>query len=101
MIRLTLIAIVAALVTLGAAPASAQTICGDRAKLIGYLDQVYREARSGIGIASNGAVVELYTAKTGTWTMLVTRPGGPTCVMGSGENWDRQLEPEAIVGDAS
>ncbi len=101
MIRLTLIAIVAALVTLGAAPASAQTICGDRTKMIGYLGQGYREARSGIGIASNGAVVELYTAKTGTWTMLVTRPGGPTCVMGSGENWERQLKPAPVVGDAS
>ncbi len=101
MMRLTLIAIVAALVTFGAAPASAQSMCGDRAKMIGYLDKDFREARSGIGIASNGAVVELYTAKTGTWTMLVTRPGGPTCVMGSGENWERQLEPAAVVGDAS
>ena len=101
MMRLTLIAIVAALVTFGAAPASAQSICGDRAKMVGYLGKEYRETLSGMGVASIGAVVELYTAKTGTWTMLITRPGGLTCMIGSGENWERQLEPAPVVGDAS
>lgn len=99
--RLILIAIVAALATLGTAPAWAQTVCGDRDKMIGYLDRDYQETQAGLGIASNGAVVELYTAKTGTWTMLMSTPGGKTCVIGSGESWENQLAPEKVAGEVS
>ncbi len=81
-------------------PATAQT-CGDRSKMIGFLARDYQEARTGLGLASNGAVVELYTAKTGTWTMLITRPGGSTCVIGSGENWEIQSTPKKLAGEIS
>lgn len=101
MIRSSLLAIVAAVVLLGATPTSAQVKCGDRSKMIGYLDKDYQESRSGLGLASNGAVVELYTAKTGTWTMLITRPGGSTCVIGSGENWEIQSAPKRLAGEIS
>ncbi len=84
-----------------AAPAAAQIACGDRSKMIGYLDRDYQESRSGLGLASNGAVVELYTAKTGTWTMLITKPGGKTCVIGSGESWEYQLAPEKVASEVS
>ncbi len=101
MLRSSLLAIVAAVVMLGATPTSAQTVCGDRSKMVGYLDRDYKEARSGLGLASNGAVVELYTAKTGTWTMLITNPGGKTCVIGSGESWEYQLAPEKVASEVS
>lgn len=84
-----------------AAPAQAQMVCGDRSKMVGYLDRDYQESRSGLGLASNGAVVELYTAKTGTWTMLITKPGGNTCVIGSGESWETQLTPQGVAGEVS
>lgn len=81
------------------AAAQRSVICGERSKMVGYLERNYRETRSGIGIASSGALVELYTAKNGTWTMLVTRPGGPTCVMGSGEAWERARRIAPFTGD--
>ncbi len=84
-----------------AAPAAAQMACGDRSKMIGYLDRDYQESRSGLGLASNGAVLELYTAKTGTWTMLITKPGGNTCVIGNGESWEYQLAPEKVASEVS
>ncbi len=101
MFRSSLLAIVAAVVMLGATPTSAQMVCGDRSKMVGYLDRDYQESRSGLGLASNGAVVELYTAKTGTWTMLITKPGGKTCVIGSGESWEIQPTPKKIAGEIS
>ena len=101
MIRSSLLAIVAAVVMLGATPTSAQTVCGDRSKMVGYLDRDYQESRSGLGLASNGAVVELYTAKTGTWTMLMTAPDGRTCVMGSGEGWEQTQRPKPVAGEIS
>ncbi len=69
--------------------------------MIGSLDRDYQESRSGLGLASNGSVVELYTAKTGTWTMLITKPGGRTCVIGSGESWEPQSAPEKVAGEIS
>ncbi len=101
MFRSSLFAIVAPVVMLGATPTSAQTVCGDRSKMVGYLDRDYQESQSGLGLASNGAVVELYTAKTGTWTMLITGPGGKTCVIGSGDSWETQLAPEKVAGKVS
>ena len=46
-------------------------------------------------------MVELFTAETGTWTILITMPGGPTCVLGSGQSWEGQIAPEKVVGDVS
>ena len=91
-------ALTIALFVIFATPATAKTICGDRSKMIGYLDRDYQEAQTGLGLASNGAVVELYTAKTGTWTMLITSPDGKTCVVGSGEGWESQHRPKRVAG---
>ena len=77
--------------------AHAQRVCGDHSMMIAYLDRDYQYSRSGLGLASNGAVVELYTAKSGTWTMLITPPGEKTCVIGSGKSGENQLVPERKV----
>ncbi len=69
------------------APANAQMMCGDRSKMVDYLTREYQESRVGVGIEKRGAAVELFASKKGTWTILVTVPAGPTCVIGSGENW--------------
>lgn len=77
----------AALIALSAAPAVAETLCGSREVVMKQLATEYQEAPVGIGLASNGAVVELLTSSNGTWTLLVTTPRGPTCLMGTGEAW--------------
>ena len=69
-----------------ATPVQAAMFCGDRLKIISFLNRDFQESLSCLGLA-NGAVIELYTAKTGTWTMLATTPDGTTCVIGNGENW--------------
>ena len=101
MIRSMLMAVVAILVTFGATPASAQVACGDHGKMIGYLDRDYKERRSGLGLTANGAVVEPYTAHTGSWTPLITKPGGTTCVIGSGDAWEAQNAPAPVAGKVS
>ncbi len=72
---------------LAAAAALGQTICGSRDQVLKQLGSQYQEAPVGIGLASNGTIVELLTSPTGTWTLLVTPPRGPTCLMGTGEGW--------------
>lgn len=79
--------IAAALIAAVSVPAAAQTLCGSRETVMKQLASEYQEAPIGIGLASNGAVVELLTSSNGTWTLLVTTPRGPTCLMGTGEAW--------------
>jgi hypothetical protein len=67
--------------------AAAQSVCGTRETLLKQLSSEYQEAPAGIGLASNGSVVELLTSKGGTWTLMVTRPNGTTCLIGTGEAW--------------
>ena len=67
--------------------AAAQSVCGERETLLKQLNAEYQEAPAGIGLASNGSVVELLTSNGGTWTLMVTRPNGTTCLIGTGEAW--------------
>ena len=75
MFRTLLIATFVACTAFIPASAKSQQVCGDRAKIVAHLGSDYKEGRSGIGLAASGTVVELFTAETGTWTMLMTAPG--------------------------
>ncbi len=101
MLRTLLIATFVACATIVPASAKGQQVCGDRAKIIAHLDSDYKEGRSGIGLAASGTVIELFTAKTGTWTMLQTAPDGRTCVMGTGEGWEQVQRPKSVAGEIS
>ena len=72
-----------------AASAIAQvpTICGKRADILTGFASTYHEVRSAIGIADGGALIEVLVSPSGTWTMVVTKPGGVTCVIGTGRDW--------------
>lgn len=82
-------------------PASAAQVCGDRAKMVAHLGKGYRELPAGIGLTAGGAVIELFTAETGSWTILMTMPGGRTCVTSIGEGWERTQGPKPVMGEAS
>ena len=101
MIRWVLIAVAATVVALGVAPAFAQSFCGDRVKVTAKLEKNYNERRSGLGLGSNGGVIELFTAESGSWTILITMPGSVTCVLGSGEGWEHQRKLPALLGEVS
>ncbi len=83
------------------APASAAQVCGDRAKMVAHLGKDYRELPAGIGLTAGGAVIELFTAETGSWTILMTMPGGRTCVTSIGEGWEHTPGRWPAVGEAS
>lgn len=78
----------AALLFASAAPARSQMVCGERVDIVKALEDGHSEQRTAAGISGNGGLVELFTASTGTWTLLLTMPGGPTCLMGAGEEWE-------------
>ena len=85
----------ALLLALLAAPAAAQTPpCAPRDAMAETLAERWGETRRMVALDATGAMVELWaSAETGTWTLTVTRPGGPTCMVAEGIAWEA-VEPE-------
>ena len=73
--------------------------CGPRATLVAQLADRYRESRRGLGLAANAALVEVFAADTGSWTIITTLPDGTACLVASGENWMQQTEALPVPGD--
>ena len=68
--------------------AQAQANCHPRDLVVTRLAERYGESRQSIGLAANNTVVEVFASlDTGTWTITVTRPGGPACLVASGEGF--------------
>ena len=78
----------AIMATFTANPAAAQMVCGERVEIVKALETGHKEKKTAAGLSGSGGLVELYTAATGTWTLLLTIPGGPTCLLGSGDEWE-------------
>lgn len=67
--------------------AQADMTCGKRNEVIGALDKGYHEKPVSMGLASNGDMIEVFASKTGSWTMIMSKPDGKTCLVASGEHW--------------
>lgn len=68
--------------------AIAQAVCNKRETVLEHLAAKYKEAPVGMGLASNGAVLEILSSKEGTsWTIIATQANGISCVIAAGESW--------------
>ncbi|MDJ0826995.1 MAG: hypothetical protein QNJ16_15990 [Rhodobacter sp.] len=93
------LAIVLAATTLGAAQAHAQQNCGPREAVIERLKGGFGEGLAAGGLRSEAQVLEVWAApETGTWTVLMTRADGISCVMASGTNWHQQDPGFVLMG---
>ena len=69
-------------------PAAAQTMCTTRSKVAERLAGDYAEEPVAAGLASSGAVIEVFTNGDGsTWTIVLTRPEGTSRLVATGEAW--------------
>lgn len=68
-------------------PAHAAQLCGDRGEILKRLEQGHEETRQALGLSADGGVLEILVSPKGGWTMLVTYPKRPTCVIAVGEAW--------------
>ncbi len=67
--------------------------CAPREDIIQRLAETYGETRRGIGIARQGAVMEVYASdSSGSWTITVTLPDGVTCLIASGQSYEDVTE---------
>jgi predicted methyltransferase len=79
-----------ALVTAAAAAAttaSAQS-CGDREEVVARLGNLHAERLVAAGLQDEQHVVEVWASQDGTtWTILLSRADGLTCIVGAGNAW--------------
>ena len=62
--------------------------CAAHEAVVERLADRYGESRQSIGLGSDNSVVEVFAStETGSWTIVVTRPGGPTCLVAAGQSF--------------
>jgi hypothetical protein len=69
---------------------SQSTNCAAHAIVTERLADGYGESRQSMALGAGNTLVETWAnLDTGTWTITVTRPGGPTCLVASGQAYER------------
>ncbi len=80
------------IMVLAAQQVSAQN-CAPRADVVQRLAEIYGETRRSIGIARQGAVMELFASdQSGSWTITITMPEGVTCLIATGQSFEALAE---------
>ncbi len=98
MLRVLGVTLLALALLLGVrAPASAQSVCTTHAEVTKQLESRHSESPVGIGLASTGQVLEVFTTGDGSsWTIVMTRPDGMSCLVASGDSWENL--PRVVLG---
>lgn len=93
--RLARLAIAAALfASTPVAEAETRPACARRDQVIQKLEEKFGETLRSVGLHQTEGVVEVYSSEeTGTWTILMTRPDGMSCLISSGQMWEQDATP--------
>jgi hypothetical protein len=73
---------------LGGSAVQAGQLCGERDALLKELELQFEETPQALGLGVDGGVFEVLVSPQGGWTLLVTYPRRPTCVVATGEAWE-------------
>ena len=70
-------------------PQSAQIMmCAKHAQVVGHLAARYSEIPMARGLTQTGYVLEVLVSENGSWTIILTRPNGLSCLVSAGEDWE-------------
>jgi hypothetical protein len=68
--------------------------CAERTLVVQRLAERYGETLRSVGLQQNAGLVEIYSSEaTGTWTILMTRPDGTSCLLAAGQLWEQVPAP--------
>ena len=100
---MTTIRLAATFLVLSAGMAAAQSAqCSDHDQIERMLAQNWGESRQSVALDAADSMVELFaSAETGTWTLTVTQPGGPTCMIASGHAFEMVKEPLPVLDEGA
>ncbi|MBD9528958.1 hypothetical protein [Paracoccus sp. PAR01] len=63
----------------------AAAACFPTPEIHAQLGDKYGEARLAVGLSQSGNILEIWAGPSGSWTALVTRPDGTSCVVDVGQ----------------
>jgi hypothetical protein len=81
-----------------AAPAADPHLCNTRAIIVEALAGKFHELPIATALAGGNLLEVLTSDDSSTWTIIVSTPGGVTCVILAGESWQTVEKP--ALGDA-
>lgn len=68
--------------------ATAMARCGERDQVVASLTDRHAERHIASGFQSEAGLMEIWASDSdNSWTILLTRPDGVTCVMAHGTHW--------------
>jgi hypothetical protein len=81
----------ASMITLAliATASAADEICERRDIIVASLTEKYGEAAQSMGLDKRGNLLEIFASAEGSWTALLTSPGGEACVVAAGEAFEQ------------
>jgi hypothetical protein len=99
--KLPLAAAVAAFACLATTSAHALAIqCAKHSQMVGLLSKKYSEAPVAMGTVNEDRFMQLFVSRKGSWTILVTKTNGESCIVAAGQNWEK-LPALAEAGPAA
>ncbi|TGQ43981.1 MULTISPECIES: hypothetical protein [unclassified Mesorhizobium] len=73
----------------GASAASAQyQYCVEHGDLVAHLTENFQERQFALGLIGQEAIMEVFVAESGSWTIIVTDVAGRSCIVAAGDNWE-------------
>jgi len=77
--------------------AQAQMQCSKHGEVLGKFADTYKESPVAGGLTQDGRLLQvLSSGDDGTWTIVLSKPDGITCVIMAGEAWRKlNLKPAA------
>ncbi len=85
MAKLLKLAIVALGLTGASGAWASSTVCGETDLLVRLLHGQDQERQRSMGMTARGELLELYVARDGTWTILMTGLDGGACIVDDGD----------------
>lgn len=62
--------------------------CVDHGVLVAHLSEQFQERQFAFGLIGHVAIMEVFVAETGSWTIIVTDVAGRSCIVAAGDNWE-------------
>lgn len=75
--------------------------CAAHKAMVQLLTKKYSETPMGVGTVNQDRFMQLFVSERGSWTILVTKTNGESCIVAAGKNWEevpadfRALDPAA------
>ncbi|TIN36355.1 MAG: hypothetical protein E5Y32_28215 [Mesorhizobium sp.] len=86
--------ILAGALAVGTNAASAQyQYCVEHRYLVAHLSEQFQERQFAFGLIGQMAIMEVYVADSGSWTIIVTDIVGRSCIVAAGEHWENVVIP--------